>query len=95
VTRLGARGSRVLLDPLARNGRVQEARSLFERIAGLANELGLLAEEYDVPRARQVGNFPAGVQPPHPDPRRARDYGSRGRRELTSSNVTSSQERLA
>ena len=35
-----------------------EARALFERLVGLANDLGLLAEEYDVARRRQVGNFP-------------------------------------
>ena len=40
------------------NGRVDEARVLFERLVGLANDLGLLAEEYDVGRGRQVGNFP-------------------------------------
>jgi GH15 family glucan-1,4-alpha-glucosidase len=43
---------------LAHNDRVAEARALFERLAALANDLGLLAEEYDVARARQVGNFP-------------------------------------
>jgi GH15 family glucan-1,4-alpha-glucosidase len=47
-----------LVNALARNGRVEEARALFERLAGLANDLGLLAEEYDVARRRQVGNFP-------------------------------------
>ncbi len=47
-----------LVSALALNGRVEEARTLFERLAGLANDLGLLAEEYDVPRGRQVGNFP-------------------------------------
>jgi GH15 family glucan-1,4-alpha-glucosidase len=47
-----------LVNALARNGRVEEARELFERLAGLANDLGLLAEEYDVARRRQVGNFP-------------------------------------
>jgi GH15 family glucan-1,4-alpha-glucosidase len=43
---------------LAQNGRVDEARALFERLIGLSNDLGLLAEEYDVGRRRQVGNFP-------------------------------------
>jgi GH15 family glucan-1,4-alpha-glucosidase len=43
---------------LAFNGRVEEARALFERLLGLTNDLGLLAEEYDVKRRRQVGNFP-------------------------------------
>jgi GH15 family glucan-1,4-alpha-glucosidase len=47
-----------LVSALARNGRVEEARALFERLVGLANDLGLLAEEYDVGRGRQVGNFP-------------------------------------
>jgi GH15 family glucan-1,4-alpha-glucosidase len=47
-----------LVNALARNGRVDEARSLFERLIGLSNDLGLLAEEYDVGRRRQVGNFP-------------------------------------
>jgi GH15 family glucan-1,4-alpha-glucosidase len=47
-----------LVNALARNGRAEEARALFERLVGLANDLGLLAEEYDVARRRQVGNFP-------------------------------------
>jgi GH15 family glucan-1,4-alpha-glucosidase len=47
-----------LVSALALNGRVDEARTLFERLVGLANDLGLLAEEYDVVRKRQVGNFP-------------------------------------
>ena len=47
-----------LVSALALNGRVEEARALFERLLGLRNDLGLLAEEYDVKRQRQVGNFP-------------------------------------
>jgi GH15 family glucan-1,4-alpha-glucosidase len=47
-----------LASALALNGRVREARELFERLVGLSNDLGLLAEEYDVGRQRQVGNFP-------------------------------------
>ncbi|AYA25339.1 glycoside hydrolase family 15 protein [Rhodococcus rhodochrous] len=47
-----------LVSALALNGRVDEARALFERLLGLANDLGLLAEEYDVQAGRQVGNFP-------------------------------------
>jgi GH15 family glucan-1,4-alpha-glucosidase len=47
-----------LVSALALNGRVDEARALFERLLGLCNDLGLLAEEYDVGRKRQVGNFP-------------------------------------
>ena len=47
-----------LVSALALNGRVDEARTLFERLIALSNDLGLLAEEYDVKRQRQVGNFP-------------------------------------
>jgi GH15 family glucan-1,4-alpha-glucosidase len=47
-----------LVNALALNGRVDDARLLFERLLGLRNDLGLLAEEYDVKRRRQVGNFP-------------------------------------
>ncbi len=47
-----------LVSALALNGRVGEAHALFDRLLGLANDLGLLAEEYDVARKRQVGNFP-------------------------------------
>jgi GH15 family glucan-1,4-alpha-glucosidase len=39
-------------------GRLTDARALFERLLGLTNDLGLLAEEYDVEHGRQVGNFP-------------------------------------
>ena len=47
-----------LVSALALNGRVSEARALFERLIALASDLGLLSEEYDVKRQRQVGNFP-------------------------------------
>jgi GH15 family glucan-1,4-alpha-glucosidase len=47
-----------LVSALALNGRVHEARTLFDRLLELRNDLGLLAEEYDVGRQRQVGNFP-------------------------------------
>jgi glucoamylase len=42
----------------ARQGRHEEARALFERLLGLCNDVGLLAEEWDVAGNRQVGNFP-------------------------------------
>ena len=47
-----------LVSALARNGRADQARELFERLLGLTNDLGLLAEEYNVARNRQLGNFP-------------------------------------
>jgi GH15 family glucan-1,4-alpha-glucosidase len=47
-----------LCDNLAMMGRTDEARGIFDRLLGLCNDVGLLAEEYD-PRARRlVGNFP-------------------------------------
>ena len=39
-------------------GRADEAKSLFERLLGLRNDLGLLSEEYDPIGKRQLGNFP-------------------------------------
>ncbi|WP_434588308.1 glycoside hydrolase family 15 protein [Streptomyces sp. A5-4] len=47
-----------LADDLAMIGRVDEARILFEKLLGLRNDLGLLAEEWDSKLQRQVGNFP-------------------------------------
>jgi GH15 family glucan-1,4-alpha-glucosidase len=47
-----------LVSALAINGRADEARTLFDRLLELSNDLGLLAEEYDVGHKRQVGNFP-------------------------------------
>jgi GH15 family glucan-1,4-alpha-glucosidase len=39
-------------------GRHDDAHALFERLLGLANDVGLLAEEYDTKAQRQLGNFP-------------------------------------
>jgi GH15 family glucan-1,4-alpha-glucosidase len=47
-----------LVDCLALLGRRDEARALFERLLGLRNDLGLLAEEYDPDEKRLLGNFP-------------------------------------
>ncbi len=47
-----------LADNYILQGRITEARDLFERLLGLTNDLGLLAEEYDPRAQRQVGNFP-------------------------------------
>ncbi|MGV9885418.1 glycoside hydrolase family 15 protein [Streptomyces sp. NPDC003395] len=47
-----------LADALHASGRTKEARELFERLVGVANDVGLLAEEYDPVGARQLGNFP-------------------------------------
>lgn len=47
-----------LADALALSGRVKESTELFERLLGLANDVGLLAEEYDPVSGRMLGNFP-------------------------------------
>ncbi len=39
-------------------GRRAEAERMFDRLAGLANDVGLLAEEYDPKERRLLGNFP-------------------------------------
>ncbi len=47
-----------LVDALVLLGRRDEARALFERLAALVNDVGLLSEEYDAQSKRLVGNFP-------------------------------------
>ncbi len=47
-----------LVDALALAGRVDEAHRLFERLAGCANHVGLLAEQIDPHTRAQLGNFP-------------------------------------
>ena len=47
-----------LVDNLALQGRRDEACALFERLLGLCNDVGLLAEEYDPRDRRHLGNFP-------------------------------------
>jgi GH15 family glucan-1,4-alpha-glucosidase len=47
-----------LADNYAMAGRTAEARSLFERLLSLRNDVGLLSEEYDPVLRRQLGNFP-------------------------------------
>lgn len=39
-------------------GRDADAAKLFDRLLALANDVGLLSEEYDTKRRRLVGNFP-------------------------------------
>jgi GH15 family glucan-1,4-alpha-glucosidase len=47
-----------LADNYILQGRMDEARKLFERLLLLRNDVGLLAEEYDPRAKRQLGNFP-------------------------------------
>jgi GH15 family glucan-1,4-alpha-glucosidase len=46
------------VDCLARQGRIDQAQELFERLLALRNPAGLYAEEFDVRSGRPVGNFP-------------------------------------
>jgi len=47
-----------LADNYALRGDVDKARCLLERLLGLANDVGLLPEEYDPVSRRFLGNFP-------------------------------------
>jgi len=47
-----------MVDNYVLQGRIDEARSLFEHLLSLRNDVGLLAEEYDAKEQRQLGNFP-------------------------------------
>lgn len=47
-----------LADAQVMTGRRKDACALFHRLLGLRNDVGLLAEEYDVGAGRQLGNFP-------------------------------------
>jgi GH15 family glucan-1,4-alpha-glucosidase len=47
-----------LADNYELQGRRDAARQLFDRMLGLCNDLGLLAEQYDPASRRQLGNFP-------------------------------------
>ncbi len=42
-------------------GNVERAQVLFDRVVKIANDLGLLAEEFDTAAGRQVGNFPQAL----------------------------------
>ncbi len=50
-----------LAEQYARSGRLAEARALMDRLVGLANDVGLLAEEYDVAHHRHAGNTPQAL----------------------------------
>jgi GH15 family glucan-1,4-alpha-glucosidase len=47
-----------LADVYVLQGRDQEASDLFDRLCGLCNDVGLLAEQYDPRAGRMLGNFP-------------------------------------
>src|SRR5207249_3436593 len=47
-----------LVDCLTHAGRLKEAEALLERLIGLANDVGLFAEESDPATGEPLGNFP-------------------------------------
>jgi GH15 family glucan-1,4-alpha-glucosidase len=47
-----------MVEALALAGRNDDAQELFQRLLGLANDVGLFAEEYDPEARRFLGNFP-------------------------------------
>lgn len=49
-----------LVQNLALQGRVDDARRLFERIGSFASDLGLMSEEIDPVRGMLLGNYPQG-----------------------------------
>jgi GH15 family glucan-1,4-alpha-glucosidase len=50
-----------LADAYVLGGDADKAQALFDRVVFLANDLGLLAEEYDPGARRQTGNFPQAL----------------------------------
>ena len=50
-----------LADAYVLAGEFAHAQELFTRVVAIANDLGLLAEEYDTAACRQTGNFPQAL----------------------------------
>ena len=50
-----------LADAYVLAGDIAKAQALFDRVVAVANDLGLLAEEYDSGERRQTGNFPQAL----------------------------------
>ena len=50
-----------LAECLAHQGRIQEARELFDRVASCCSDLALFPEEYDSQDRELLGNYPQGL----------------------------------
>jgi GH15 family glucan-1,4-alpha-glucosidase len=51
----------LMAEVLARMGRLEEARVIFDRASSTGTELGLYSEEYDTRSERLLGNFPQAL----------------------------------
>jgi GH15 family glucan-1,4-alpha-glucosidase len=80
-----------LADAYVLTGRADRGREVFDRLLAVRNDLGLLAEEYDLVGKRLVGNFPQAfshvglvntahnlANTPHPAEQRAVGAAPRG-----------------
>ena len=50
-----------LAECMARQGRLEAGRDVFDRAMSTSNDLGLFSEEYDTRRGELLGNFPQGL----------------------------------
>jgi GH15 family glucan-1,4-alpha-glucosidase len=50
-----------LADAYVMTGEITKAQALFDHVVAVANDLGLLAEEFDPGAGRQTGNFPQAL----------------------------------
>ena len=50
-----------LIEQYAHSGRLDDARRLFAKLAGIVNDVGLLAEEFDPVSGHMAGNFPQAL----------------------------------
>ena len=60
-----------LADAYVLAGEIDKAQALFDRVVAVANDLGLLAEEYRFRRGPPDRQFPAGADPYRADQHRA------------------------
>jgi GH15 family glucan-1,4-alpha-glucosidase len=75
-----------LVENYAHGGRLADAEALMDRLVGLTNDVGLLAEEYDVENRRHMGNTPQALS--HLALVRAADAIATARKRVTPTGAT-------